>query len=415
MHRHQRPTLHLLRISYFCLNTISIKTKKSMNRVTVFTLLWIFALPSFAQINFNEGNVAEVMKMAKEEGVPIFVDVYTTWCGPCKYLSANHFKDAEVGNFFNQNFIAFKIDAEKGEGIDFAKKYHVNAYPTLLFIDGNGELLHKGVGVPGDYQALMDLGQAALDPETQLMTLQKRYEMGEEEPHFLRNYAEALANAYEDANPVAEKYFSMVSLNALKDSQEFVFFTKTITNFNSDLFQSVYKDKEMYEEMYGEGMEQYASQVLSQTISTISRERDEQGLGDLTARFEEIYGENAAEKVAMLNYRYYFRDEDSRHHYAKAYLDNYDVSWQDLNGTAWTYYENVNDRDQLMDALSWIRKSIAKEKNYYNTDTEAHLLYKLKFWKDAKKSAKVAIKTGEAEGEDVAATQALMKKIKAKR
>lgn len=95
-----------------------------------------FYLLSFSQgIRFFEGNIEQVKAEAASKNKFIFIDCYTTWCGPCKWLAKNVFTNDNIGKFYNQNFINYSLDMEKGEGKDFAKKYGVHAYPTLLFID----------------------------------------------------------------------------------------------------------------------------------------------------------------------------------------------------------------------------------------------------------------------------------------
>src|SRR5680860_972774 len=112
-----------------------------------YTLVALFiSTPLICQINFREGSWDEILEMAKTENKPVFVDAYTTWCGPCKRMSSQIFPQPTVGDFFNDNFINAKIDMEKGEGPSIQNMYSVTAYPTLLFIDSNGELLHKAVG-----------------------------------------------------------------------------------------------------------------------------------------------------------------------------------------------------------------------------------------------------------------------------
>jgi thioredoxin-related protein len=61
-------------------------------------------------------------------------------------MAKNIFTLKSVGDHYNANFVNAKIDMEKGEGIDIAKKYDVKVFPTYLFIDGNGELVHRTVG-----------------------------------------------------------------------------------------------------------------------------------------------------------------------------------------------------------------------------------------------------------------------------
>ncbi len=85
--------------------------------------------------------------MAKESGKLIFIDVYTTWCGPCRKMSATSFNDKGVGNVYNEKFINLKLDAENDrDGLFVSKAYRVKAYPTLLFIDGNGKLIKNFIG-----------------------------------------------------------------------------------------------------------------------------------------------------------------------------------------------------------------------------------------------------------------------------
>jgi thiol-disulfide isomerase/thioredoxin len=94
-------------------------------------------------ITFEHGNFAAVCAKAKAEKKLVFIDVYTSWCGPCKYMAATVFKKDNVGQYFNSQFINFKIDAEKGEGKALAAKYKVQFYPTYLFIDDKGPFLIK--------------------------------------------------------------------------------------------------------------------------------------------------------------------------------------------------------------------------------------------------------------------------------
>jgi|TARA_R110000782_G_scaffold236819_3_gene322974 thioredoxin len=97
-------------------------------------------------IQFYKGAWKETLAIAKKENKLIFLDVYATWCGPCKKLKAYTFSDANVGSFYNNNFINVATDGEKGEGIELAKKYGVKAYPTLLFINSSGEIVYKTAG-----------------------------------------------------------------------------------------------------------------------------------------------------------------------------------------------------------------------------------------------------------------------------
>ncbi len=103
----------------------------------------------FAQgISFVETTTwQKAIKKAKAENKLIFMDAYTTWCGPCKMLEKRVFTLKEMGDFYNKNFINVRVDMESGEGPALANIYTVNAYPTMFFIDPNtGKEITRVVG-----------------------------------------------------------------------------------------------------------------------------------------------------------------------------------------------------------------------------------------------------------------------------
>jgi thioredoxin-related protein len=111
-------------------------------------------------IQFFEGSFQDALELAKKENKLIFFDAYASWCGPCNRMKSKVFTQEEVGSYFNSRFINIKIDMEKGEGPSLAKKYRVTAYPTLLFIDHTGKLIHGAVGYHNP-SSLIDLAKTA--------------------------------------------------------------------------------------------------------------------------------------------------------------------------------------------------------------------------------------------------------------
>lgn len=110
-------------------------------------------------IKFFEGTWEEALKAAKKQNKLIFLDVYATWCGPCKRLAAQTFPDPEVGKYFNERFINVKIDGEKGEGPTLRQRYNVRGYPTLLFINHKGEVVKSTAGFR-DPERFLELGKS---------------------------------------------------------------------------------------------------------------------------------------------------------------------------------------------------------------------------------------------------------------
>ena len=85
-----------------------------MRRIFFTIAILLFSWNVFSQgIQFEIGSWKEVLQKAKQENKLIFVDLYTTWCGPCKKMAAETFPQQAVGDYFNKNFVNYKIDAEK--------------------------------------------------------------------------------------------------------------------------------------------------------------------------------------------------------------------------------------------------------------------------------------------------------------
>jgi thioredoxin 1 len=106
-------------------------------------------------IKFTNLTYSEALKLSAKTGKPIFIDCYTVWCGPCKLLAKNTFTNTAVGDFFNENFINLKIEMElDADGLELSRLFKIRGYPTLLFIDGKGELVKESVGYVTSEQLL---------------------------------------------------------------------------------------------------------------------------------------------------------------------------------------------------------------------------------------------------------------------
>ncbi|HET6272218.1 MAG TPA: thioredoxin fold domain-containing protein [Bacteroidota bacterium] len=117
-----------------------------MKQFLAAVLLSTMGLTASAEIHFLKGPLAEAITKAKMEKKPVMIDFITDWCRWCDTLDARTYSDASVASFVNDGLIAIKIDAERGEGIEVAKKYGVNAYPTIIFVQPDGEEIDRILG-----------------------------------------------------------------------------------------------------------------------------------------------------------------------------------------------------------------------------------------------------------------------------
>lgn len=128
-----------------------------MKKSVLLIALLVSAGTVLSQVNFEKGSVSEVLAKAKSENKVVMVDVLTDWCKWCIELDNKVYSKPEIYDFANVNQINYKIDAEKGEGVEFAKKYKVQGYPTILFLDADGNEIDRIYGyVPmKDFKEMM--------------------------------------------------------------------------------------------------------------------------------------------------------------------------------------------------------------------------------------------------------------------
>src|SRR5205085_10762014 len=98
--------------------------------IVLFLLVYSSLLTANAEggLNLFQGTFNEALAKAKEQNKLLFIDCFTTWCGPCKLMDAHVFTNDSVFNYFNSKFVCYRSDMEKGEGIDIAKRYSIKNY-----------------------------------------------------------------------------------------------------------------------------------------------------------------------------------------------------------------------------------------------------------------------------------------------
>ena len=96
---------------------------------------------------FNEG-----MALAAKENKQVVIDFYTSWCHWCKVMDRETFSDSEVKKYLGRHFVTIRIDAEstkervtyKGEELTpvaLARRFGVRGFPSLAYLDRDGELV----------------------------------------------------------------------------------------------------------------------------------------------------------------------------------------------------------------------------------------------------------------------------------
>lgn len=137
---------------------------RNMRAVSFAALILLVAAPAFA--GEHQMSHADALAAAKERGTVVVIDFFADWCGPCKAFDRD-FADAESGISEALGAVVFtSIDAEKGEGIELAKKYGVTGFPTYAMMNTEGELIESWVGYGGPEHFVGAFDTALADPIT---------------------------------------------------------------------------------------------------------------------------------------------------------------------------------------------------------------------------------------------------------
>lgn len=179
---------------------------------------------------------AEAVAQAKAEKKMVFLDCYTSWCGPCKMMARDIFPQKKVGDFMNSKFICIKIDMEKGEGPSLTQKFQVSAFPTFIIFNSDAQEIGRFLG-GSDADGFIDrVKKASIDNGS--IDMDKQWEQGNRDESFLKQYLTSLGNAYKNqrANDVAEALLDPKAESFASDSASAMIFMRYINNPFSKAF-----------------------------------------------------------------------------------------------------------------------------------------------------------------------------------
>lgn len=263
------------------------------------TLLLFLAL-QFAMtgqgIEFFEGTYQEAIVQAEKEEKLVFVDSYTTWCGPCKKMSSHTFVDETVGEYFNKNFISMKIDMEKPMGREFGSKYPVSAYPTLFFLDGKGEIVKKSTGYK-DPAKLLALAKEVMGSADFSAKYAELYEAGNRDYDTVYKYVSALQQAGKPSLKIANDYIS--SDHQMNSEQKANFLFAAMTDADSRIFDMVMASQSEIIKLQGQAA--FEEGILAAASSTTVKaiDNDYPVLIDETIEKLKEYDKSMASKYSM--------------------------------------------------------------------------------------------------------------------
>lgn len=364
-------------------------------------LLILLFIPAFAfsqtGIRFEHGlSWKDIQAKAKAEKKYIFVDAFTTWCGPCRYMAANIYPKEEVGKVFNQNFINVKAQLDSTNNDDaevknwyndahhIMVKYRVNAFPTYLFFDPNGKLVHRSLA-SSEADKFILKAQDAVNPDKQYYTMLDKYKAGKKDPDFLRKLAYASQEAFdmENAKAITKDYLSTQKDLFTKDNLEFI--NRFTESSGDEGFKFIMNNAKKFDEVMGAGAagKKIEGIVMYEEVfpKIFKHDAATPDWNAISAALNDKYPSYAKEILSGSKVAYYQNKGDWNNFETAVveYMKNYgaNASPEQLNNFAWTVFENCKDMTCVTEALSWSKRSFKDKENPMFIDTYANILYKL--------------------------------------
>ena len=119
-----------------------------MKKVIIPLLVGCLALSisAVAAVDWQNSYVAALARAKKEKKL-VMVDIYATWCLPCKQLEKETFANKDVEARLSNQVISVKLDLEKIlDNAELAKQFARDTIPYVVFLNSDGKKLSEFVG-----------------------------------------------------------------------------------------------------------------------------------------------------------------------------------------------------------------------------------------------------------------------------
>lgn len=351
----------------------------------IITVLFLFScITAFAQeaIQFQELSFKDLISKAKKENKIVFIDAYTSWCGPCKMMEKNIFTKKSVGDYYNSNFVNARFDMEKGEGREIAAKYAVRSYPTYLFLNGDGELVSQNYGYMEE-SMFLSMAQDINSPNNKKGSLRERFEKGEKDPEFLINIMRLNSSSdFDFAKRASERYFEnkeKTSEFTKDDVGLLLYFLKSSEDKNYKVFTQ--RKTEIIKFLPEQTYHEFDNQIKLGKIVEQSIDNQNKKINDdyFMKAAEPLVGKHEAEvKLSQTKLSYYEQNANFPE-YEKAAISYYKNSEafepNELLKAAWIFSEHITTPASLKKATEWAEKSVMRGETSENTYILAKLYY----------------------------------------
>lgn len=351
---------------------------------------FLFAEPGNESVIFQK-DYKEATRFAGENRKSILLDFYADWCEPCKEMDKKVLNQPTIARFFNANFVSIKIDGESKAGKQLMKKYLVSGFPTYIFINKKGKIVHKISGMLEGGQFLQ-LGRETVDPARSLYNLRKSFIQDPNSREKMESLLSALTS--EDISEISGildyHHFQKPKIKIQifwRDVKQY----RPLNNSKSIRFaRKKYKEIEKIENK--QEIDTILKHICTKTMFWAIREMEEKAFMEAREEYGTPTTKEEKQSLDILVLEFYGRSDLEKFRKFSKSLSSEDWKGDSevLNVLAEQYLDRTTKKEDLEEGLRLVEESISIRESASNHDTKALLLKKLSRNPEAIVSAKKA-------------------------
>ena len=371
----------------------------------------------------------QVKEQAKKENKFIFVDAYTTWCGPCKKMDMEVYTDKNVGEVLNPQFVSVKVQMDQTPKDDeqiktwystaarFSKQYEIAGYPSFLFFNPDGKLVHKALGFRGVPDFIDLVKDALTDPEARYAKSMEKFKNGQLDYQSMPDLA--IQAHYKKDDQTAKKiakYFKEQYVDKLTDEKAFqrknlgliLIYSPLLINTKDRYFKLFFYHPDLADSITGRNISRQIALVIirkEEIKDKIYKDGKpitfpEPNWKSYESTIKKKYGKPYVNKIFPDEQISFYLGADDWKNYVKYVnvkirktppkVNGQNLGLQGdawvLNGYAWEMFLKCSNKEWLERGLPWVDMAIKLDTTAYNSgyyDTKANLLYRMGKVKEA--------------------------------
>lgn len=321
-----------------------------MKKILVILFAALFSMNiSQAQIKISVIETSQdwelIKNQAKAEKKLIFLDIYATWCGPCKYLENTVYPDPSIGDIYKNNYLTVKIDGESEFGSVLAGDFNLEAFPSMYFLNSAGKLLNSIVGVK-EAEELGNIGTSVWENRAELEKLAEVYDFSSySRADLIRYHAMYKSIGNDDmASVIGTSIIPYLSASDVYKEEYKTLIMGASGTIDSDIFKAIAADKSKATAWFGEEeLDNYFSGIFQETLQKAIDASDLNLLTRIVDEFLPVYlGSDPAEMESgkFIVYKLYYAQKAEWDSFSELVLNEYTSNQTENEG--FLYNESYN-------------------------------------------------------------------------